>query len=728
MHNTKSPGAHTTSVARDEAVRQLVKRHKLKARHACPYRPLHLGSLVILIALLFGSFYALQWYMNDRFEKQLAAIGSDGFVPSRQTAGSGRIESSRGFAVAYDADLFQVQASVSLPGGKTETHSGSNTTNKRDYTSAQFSLREKNLGDSSNFDRSSMMIRSYDEQTEALGDDSNKNISILSALTKKYQDSSSPETTVSQTMQETTEISGRQFQKTTYTIAPTLKPSPHLELQPVKAMLYVTVLNGRPFIIKLSTLSDGISPQAAYEAIISSLEFDTATVASTVAPSLVETAGAALPKAQQKAEALAAGINGHKGTTTAGVSDNTQLVAKYSPAVVKIYHILCGTFVIDGVAVGGETCDGGTGSGFIVSNDGYVATNGHVVAASARDVLANNPQLFQNVLRGLGVSEKDLNVLFTNDVAYSSFLQKIYSLPNSAIYMANQKELYLVALGETKPDMDSVLKTHTFKDTVSIKNARLVASEYEASNLVSGTGFTKSDVALLKIEGKGFPVVRLGSLSDINQGEALTVIGFPGNAEYNGITDDSKLVPTATNGVVSALRGTNGDGRRIVQSDAKIGHGNSGGPALDQSGRVFGLATYSLPGRQPGDADYSYMRDIHDLVNLSQVQKVSFDTNSQIQTLWEKGLADYFNARYSPAIRNFEAVQALYPPHRLANLYITNSKDKIAQGLEAKSTLVPIISIATLVFASIGLIVTVIFIVKHHGRHQIFKLLHHSAA
>src|SRR5690606_20415304 len=120
----------------------------------------------------------------------------------------------------------------------------------------------------------------------------------------------------------------------------------------------------------------------------------------------------------------------------------------------------------------------------------------------------------------------------------------------------------------------------SYSDTSTIKNAKLIGYDYDSADLVS-TKFTHSDVALLKLDGKDFPVTTLGSIDGVSKGSKLTVIGFPGIADQGGgLTDATKIEATATTGTVSAIRDSNDGKRKLIQSDAKISHGNSGGPVF----------------------------------------------------------------------------------------------------------------------------------------------------
>jgi serine protease Do len=102
-----------------------------------------------------------------------------------------------------------------------------------------------------------------------------------------------------------------------------------------------------------------------------------------------------------------------------------------------------------------------------------------------------------------------------------------------------------------------------------------------------------SDIAVLKIEAQGLPVVQLGDSDDLHVGDYVLAIGEPFGLEE-----------TATAGIVSAkARSLPGDGYvPFIQTDAAVNPGNSGGPLFDSSGAVVGINSqiYSNSGGYQG--------------------------------------------------------------------------------------------------------------------------------
>jgi len=105
------------------------------------------------------------------------------------------------------------------------------------------------------------------------------------------------------------------------------------------------------------------------------------------------------------------------------------------------------------------------------------------------------------------------------------------------------------------------------------------------------------DLALLKIEGGGYPFARLGDSDQLRIGEPVIAVGSP----FTYLFNDNK--PTVTAGVVSALhrdvRQKEGAKRifnNMIQTDATINPGNSGGPLVSREGRVIGINTFIIFG------------------------------------------------------------------------------------------------------------------------------------
>ncbi|HKQ65149.1 MAG TPA: Do family serine endopeptidase, partial [Methylomirabilota bacterium] len=93
---------------------------------------------------------------------------------------------------------------------------------------------------------------------------------------------------------------------------------------------------------------------------------------------------------------------------------------------------------------------------------------------------------------------------------------------------------------------------------------------------------SKTDLALLKVDATGLPVIPLGDSTALQVGEPVMAIGNPFGLEQ-----------TVTTGIVSATGRVIGSGPydNFIQTDASINPGNSGGPLINARGEVIGINT-----------------------------------------------------------------------------------------------------------------------------------------
>jgi S1-C subfamily serine protease len=97
---------------------------------------------------------------------------------------------------------------------------------------------------------------------------------------------------------------------------------------------------------------------------------------------------------------------------------------------------------------------------------------------------------------------------------------------------------------------------------------------------------SSSDLALLDIDADGLTAIELGSTEGLLVGDPVVAVGNPLGLEGG---------PSVSTGIVSALDRTLEDANRtltgILQTDAAITEGSSGGALLDSQGRLVGITT-----------------------------------------------------------------------------------------------------------------------------------------
>lgn len=171
-----------------------------------------------------------------------------------------------------------------------------------------------------------------------------------------------------------------------------------------------------------------------------------------------------------------------------------------------------------------------------------------------------------------------------------------------------------------------------------------------------------SDICLLKIDGNNLPYVNLGNSDDVIIGEWVIALGNPfGLFELND-------KPTVTVGVISAS-GMNLDainGRyylNMIQTDASINGGNSGGPLVNGDGEVIGMNTLIFTaGGNNGSIGLGFAIPINKVKRIVEElkEKGSIDRNFEIglriQSI-DDGVATYYHLQSTKGV----IVTKVYP-------------------------------------------------------------------
>ncbi len=101
---------------------------------------------------------------------------------------------------------------------------------------------------------------------------------------------------------------------------------------------------------------------------------------------------------------------------------------------------------------------------------------------------------------------------------------------------------------------------------------------------------SETDIAVLKVEGGPLVPARFGDSDSLKIGQPVLALGNP-----LGFTGG----PTVTSGVVSALTRSihlgNGGGMQVIQTDAAVNPGSSGGPLIDLRGEIVAITTAHMP-------------------------------------------------------------------------------------------------------------------------------------
>lgn len=197
------------------------------------------------------------------------------------------------------------------------------------------------------------------------------------------------------------------------------------------------------------------------------------------------------------------------------------------------------------------------------------------------------------------------------------------------------------------PDGYIVTNDHVAGNATEITITMTDGSHHKAE--IVGTD-PVSDICLLKIDGKDLPYVELGTSQDLIIGEWVIALGNPfGLFELND-------KPTVTVGVISAT-GMNLEPindryyLNMIQTDAAINGGNSGGALVNSLGQVIGMNTliYTAGGNQ-GNIGLGFAIPIDKVKRIVTELKTDgkidreFQIGMSIQTI-DAGIANYYDLK-----------------------------------------------------------------------------------
>ena len=160
------------------------------------------------------------------------------------------------------------------------------------------------------------------------------------------------------------------------------------------------------------------------------------------------------------------------------------------------------------------------------------------------------------------------------------------------------------------PDGYILTNTHVIKGMTNIKVTLNDKREYPAKLIGQDE---KSDVAVLKIDAKNLPTVKIGNPDELKSGEWVAAIGAPFGFENS-----------VTSGIVSAKNRTLPDDGYMpfIQTDVAINPGNSGGPLFNLKGQVVGINS-QIYSRSGGFMGISFAIPINVAMNVADQLKAT---------------------------------------------------------------------------------------------------------
>lgn len=202
-----------------------------------------------------------------------------------------------------------------------------------------------------------------------------------------------------------------------------------------------------------------------------------------------------------------------------------------------------------------------------------------------------------------------------------------------------------------------------------------------------------TDVAVLKIEAKGLPVVTLGNSDHIKIGQTAIAIGNALGMFSNSV---SKGIISGLGRKISAALGQEGEMehlRNVIQTDVAINQGNSGGPLINLDGEVVGINTAIIYGAQ--NIGFSIpinaaKRDLDDILSSGRIIRpylgLRYVTiNKELQSKYKLAV-DYGALVIKDHIPGSEAVIKGSPAHKAGikenDIILTINDEKISEDYD----------------------------------------------
>ncbi len=310
-----------------------------------------------------------------------------------------------------------------------------------------------------------------------------------------------------------------------------------------------------------------------------------------------------------------------------------------------------------------------SGTGTFITAQGDILTADHVVKPpkdkdldqalyqqAAPDVAA-----YMNKQGGTTVTKEDVLQQLTGGQLQS---ETGYDAPASQVYLSTD---YTGALSGN--DLNAVPSTAVAKvDTIKKESAP-----------------DQQDLAIVHIPMQDTPSVQLGDSTNVQQQQNLTLIGFPGAADVNLKPND--FLTSSVNNIYVSSKKTSQSGAPLIQVGGTVGHGDSGGPAIDSQGTIVGIVSFGTAGAD-STGGTSFLQASNSARDL--ISSINLDTTpGQFQKLWSQAFTDYGSTtpgHWTKAQQGFEQLAKSYPQFQAVQQYLTYARTQAQQELQATAT------------------------------------------
>ena len=282
-----------------------------------------------------------------------------------------------------------------------------------------------------------------------------------------------------------------------------------------------------------------------------------------------------------------------------------------------------------------ETGAGGSGSGFIVHPEGFILTNGHVVAPT------RERKALENDLRRNG--------------AIAALVKHFPIDQLRSLYRDEELDRYIQVVAASGR-LDNM---HVVND-VELSNGEKLP--FEVRRYTPSLSERGPDLALVRVTRKGLPVLRLGDSESVGVGESIWSVGYPAVASSTDeiiggwLSRDSDLEATFNPGTITAIK-KNAANAPVFQSNVAIYRGNSGGPAVNRNGEVIGISTWGHTNAE----QIKFLVPVNAAKALMAEASIAVNTEGEFSRFYRVALEEAGEGKWASAAESLASASKLFP-------------------------------------------------------------------
>ena len=407
-------------------------------------------------------------------------------------------------------------------------------------------------------------------------------------------------------------------------------------------------------------------------------------------------------------------------SATSSIVNQAQILGQAS--TVRIYSQKCNNVKFSDslkpLSVGGNTytlCATTLGSGFVINDSGHVVTNAHIADYNDFDLLLEGSStdgsyeedmvndLIVLMLSALNNSTQEISEDEMANLTYS-YLLEMYN--NGYVSISNlSRDIYIQNNATFEIDEKTAeLKNKEKHIKANLVKSNKISSTYESQISQNTNLADTADLAVIQTANTlNLPSIPIEK--NISVGKKVFVIGYPGIADNSELVSSTQVLSsTVTEGSVSAIKPNSSNTFELLQIDAAVQNGNSGGPIVNEDGYVVGIATYKL---RSDSGNYNFGISAKELLSFLETASIQPQSNSMRKSL-ENSLSDMSASHYKSAHDNLQAMLISQPA--LATTIqplIDLCSSKIAAG-EDKTSIIDLNSQTTKILILVILVVLLI--------------------